>query len=74
MQARLLGARRRQDPAPGFPGQGFNLGLRDAWQLADILHAHARRRPRLDRYVRAHRLEPPRQRLLHRPDRQSLLQ
>ena len=38
-------------------GQGFNLGLRDAWQLADILRTHGTETPELDRYVRARRLD-----------------
>lgn len=38
-------------------GQGFNLGLRDAWQLAEILHTHGTDSPELDRYVRARRLD-----------------
>ncbi|MDD2665147.1 MAG: FAD-dependent monooxygenase [Dechloromonas sp.] len=38
-------------------GQGFNLGLRDAWQLAEILLADGVDRASLDRYAASRRLD-----------------
>ncbi len=38
-------------------GQGFNLGLRDAWQLAEILLADGVDRAGLDRYATSRRLD-----------------
>lgn len=38
-------------------GQGFNLGLRDAWQLADILLTDGVDRASLDRYAASRRLD-----------------
>ena len=55
-------------------GQGFNLGLRDAWQLAEILLENGVDRNSLDSYAASSPPRPPGQRLLHRPDRPHLLQ
>lgn len=38
-------------------GQGFNLGLRDAWQLAEILLKNGVDRDSLEKYVRARQLD-----------------